>query len=121
MLFDNTSAMMTWFDELAMRIREEFMRWNWNEKDNVWIKREKESGKLRTPPGWTINVLELTQDQLEKTPLGGKIRWVTELYKYEITVEFALTIRVQNRGGEPKLVVPMKYIKKESLFEQQKG
>jgi hypothetical protein len=80
-------------------------------KNYVLHKYEKESSKLRMSGGsWTINV--------EKFPLAEyyKIRYITRQYVYEIKTEYALAMGFfKNLGGEKKLVVPIKYWRKDAV------
>lgn len=75
-------------------------------QDGIFVKKEKERDKLRMADGaWSINLDELPLEAVA-------IRYITEKYIYTIETEVAhLKGFTRILGGEPKLVVPLKYWK----------
>lgn len=72
---------------------------------NVFVKKEKESGKLRMAGGsWTINIADTKGLVIEK------FRYITENRTYEIPYHKAYGQGfIKSFRGEDKLVVPIKH------------
>lgn len=71
----------------------------------TFIKKEKESGKLRMGGGsWTINLSTLPQD-------FDLIKYITEAHQYEIKRQDAFSKGwiMRTKQNEEKLVVPIKF------------
>ena len=79
--------------------------------NNTYYKHEKESGKLRMGGGsWTINLKEIDDSILT-------VRYKTEKAIYQIQLSAAEKKGfVKQFKGEPKLVVPIQYWKKENIY-----
>ena len=73
--------------------------------NGVFVKQERESGKLHISDGaWTINLKEY--DLKKALP----VKYITETQIYEITGELAKERGfIRTFGGEPKLVVSEKF------------
>ena len=81
-------------------------------RDGIYIKKESEKGKLRNfgkPLGsWTINLDEINNQDIEN------IVYFTERYIYRISYKKAFDEGyVKSLAGELKLVVPVKYWRRE--------
>lgn len=79
-------------------------------KDGIYFKHEKEKGKLVKFDAWSINLLETGGKPIKK------VCFETEKYRYWIDYKEAVENGFRKVfKDEPKLIVPIKYWKKEEL------
>ena len=78
-------------------------------RDGTYVKNETEKGMLRMSGGsWTINLDEIANQDV------ARIVYFTERYIYRISYDKAHKEGFHKElAGEEKLVVPIKYLKKE--------